>query len=328
MTMRRSILRTAFAATLVATGMLPAHAADYPERPVRLIAGFAPGSTTDLVGRIVAEGLRAQFGKSFIVENRPGANGMLAAEAVARAEPDGHTLLVANTSSITVNPLIYKNLRYDVAKDFAPITTVIALPMVLMVNTQNPKTADVRSVKDLVALAKSQPGGLTYGSGGNGNLLHLAGAQLSRLLGMPTTHVPYKGAALMQTALLAKEIDFAFDTLAAMPHVRAGTLRPLLVTAADRWPDLPDVPSVSDVGLASLNMPIWTGIIAPAGTPAPIIDALNKAIAALEKDPVAREKLQRQGRISTKSPDAFARQIAEELKENAALVRQADIRAD
>jgi tripartite-type tricarboxylate transporter receptor subunit TctC len=323
--MRRSIIRAALAAAFAVPSLLPAQPRDYPARPVRLIVGFAPGSTTDLVGRIVADGLRARFGQPFIVENRPGANGMLAAEAVARAEPDGYTLLVANTSSVTVNPLIYKNIRYNVAKDFAPVTTVVSLPMILMVNTQNPRTAGVRTVKDLAALAKTQPGGLTYGSGGNGNLLHLAGAQLSQLLGMTTIHVPYKGASLMETALLAKEIDFAFDTLSAMPHVRAGTLRPLLVTVTERWPDLPEVPNVVEADLKGMNMPIWTGVLAPAGTPAQIVDSLNQAIAALEQDAGAREKLQRQGRISTKSPDAFARQIAEELKENAALVKQADI---
>lgn len=325
--MRRTIIKGTLGAA-VAAAMPWARAQDYPNKTVKLLVGFPPGSTTDLVARIVAEGLRKRFGQPFIVENRPGANGTLAAEAVARAEPDGLTILVANTSSITVNPLLYKDIRYDVVKDFAPITTVIALPMILMVSTQHPKTGAVRSVKELVAVAKRQPQGLTYGSGGNGNLLHLAGAQLAALTSMNATHVPYRGAAPMQTALLGNEIDFAFNTLSAMPHIRAGTLRALMVTSAERWPDLPDVPSAVEEGLEAMNLPIWTGLIAPARTPPKIIEALGAAVAALRNDPAAREQLERQGRITTTTPEAFVNQIAAELKVNARVIRQADIRID
>lgn len=325
--MRRSFIRSTLGAAL-AGALAPARAQDYPTKPVRFLVGFPPGSTTDLVARIVAEGVKKRFGQPFVVENRPGANGMLAAEAVARAEPDGHTILVANTSSITVNPLLYKDLRYDVARDFAPITTVVALPMILMVNTQNPKTGAARTVQELAAAARRHPAGLTYGSGGNGNLLHLAGAQFGALLDLKTTHVPYRGAAPMQTALLANEIDFAFNTLSAMPHLRAGTLRALMVTAAERWPDLPDVPSAVEAGLDAMNLPIWTGLIAPAKTPPRIIAAIGAAVEALRNDPLARDQLQQQGRITTNSPEAFAKQIAAELKINAGVIRQADIRVD
>ena len=252
--MRRAILKGAVGAlgAMVGSTTGSAWAQEYPARPVRLLVGFPPASTTDLVGRIVAEGLRRKFGQPFLVENRPGANGMLAAEAVAKAEPDGYTILVANTSSITVNPLLYANLHYDVVKDFVPVTTVVTLPMILMVNTQNPRTGGVRTVKDLAAVARKQSAPLTYGSGGNGNMLHLAGAQLSELLDMKAKHVPYRGAAPMQTALLANEIDIAFNTLSAMPHIRSGALRPLSVTASGRWPNHPEAPNAVESRLGPL----------------------------------------------------------------------------
>lgn len=325
--MRRTIIKGSVGAA-VAAAIPWAHAQEYPNKPVRLLVGFPPGSTTDLVARIVAEGLRKRFGQPFVVENRPGANGTLAAEAVARAEPDGYTILVANTSSITVNPLLYKDIRYDVVKDFAPITTVVALPMILMVSTNHPKTGGVRTAKELAAVAKRQPQGLTYGSGGNGNLLHLAGAQLATLLNMNATHVPYRGAAPMQTALLGNEIDFAFNTLSAMPQIRAGILRALMVTSSERWPDLPDVPSATEEGLEAMNLPIWTGLIAPARTPQKIIDVFGAAVEGLRNDLVAREQLERQGRITTTTPRAFVSQIASELKTNAAVIKQADIRIE
>ncbi|MFT3800941.1 MAG: tripartite tricarboxylate transporter substrate binding protein [Burkholderiaceae bacterium] len=325
--MRRTLLKGALTLGIALPFGLP-RAQDYPARPVRMLVGFPPGSTTDLVARAVADALRRKLGQPFIVENRPGANGMLAAEAGARADPDGHTLLVANTSSITVNPLLYKDLRYDVAKDFAPISTVITAPMILMVNTRHPRTGQVRSLRELAEVARRQSEPLTYGSGGNGNLLHLAGAQLSALLDLKAIHVPYRGAAPMQTALLANEIDFAFNTLSAMPHIRAGTLRPLMVTADERWPDLPDTPSAVDSGLPAMNMPIWTGLLAPTGTPAGVIAMLTAAIADLKNDPASREPLEREGRIRTVTADAFARQIANELRINAEVIKRAHIRID
>lgn len=315
--------------TLACLGNSPAIAEEqYPAKTVRLLVGYAPGSTTDLVGRIVAEGLRKRLGQPFVVENRTGANGMLAAEAVAKAKPDGYTIFVANSSVINVNPLLYKNIRYDVHKDFLPVTTVVSSPMVLVINSESPVTAEVRRTADLKAAGEKKGKPLTYGSAGNGNLLHLAGAQLAGLTGMDATHVPYRGAALMQTALLGQEIDFSFNTVAGMPHIKAGKFRALMVTAAERWPDLPDVPSAKEEGLDAMVMPIWTGLMVPAGTPAEIISLLRREVAAALEDPELRPQLELQGRITLTTPEEFSAQIRKELDENAKIIKANNIKIE
>ncbi|MGV2908957.1 Bug family tripartite tricarboxylate transporter substrate binding protein [Achromobacter sp. AGC25] len=307
---------------------LVASAADYPNAPVKFVVGFSPGSTIDTVARIVGEALSARMKQTFVVDNKTGANGMIAARAVAQAKPDGYTILVSNSSSITVNPLLYKDLQYDPLKDFAPVTTVMSVPFILTINAENPRVAGVTDVKSLVALAKRNPNTISYGSAGNGNLMHLAGAQLAAMSDVQMLHVPYRGAAPMEAGLLSKEVDFGFDTLSGVPLIKAGKLRALAVSSANRWHDLPDVPAVSELGYPGFDISFWVGIFAPAGTPQAVVDRLNREIAAVTQDPDVRARLAAQGNPLTQSPQAFRQKIAEELKQNEALIKRANIKID
>jgi len=307
---------------------LVASAADYPNAPVKFVVGFSPGSTIDTVARIVGEALSARMKQTFVVDNKTGANGMIAARAVAQAKPDGYTILVSNSSSITVNPLLYKDLQYDPLKDFAPVTTVMSVPFILTINAENPRVAGVTDVKSLVALAKRNPNTISYGSAGNGNLMHLAGAQLAAMSDVQMLHVPYRGAAPMEAGLLSKEVDFGFDTLSGVPLIKAGKLRALAVSSANRWHDLPDVPAVSELGYPGFDISFWVGIFAPAGTPQAVVDRLNREIAAVTQDPDVRARLAAQGNPLTQSPQAFRQKIEEELKQNEALIKRANIKID
>ncbi|OZI58352.1 Bug family tripartite tricarboxylate transporter substrate binding protein [Bordetella genomosp. 4] len=304
-----------------------AHAA-YPSEPVKFVVGFSPGSTIDTVARIVGDALSARTGQSVVVENKTGANGMIAARAVAQAAADGYTILVSNSSSITVNPLLYKDLGYHPLKDFAPVTTVVEVPFVLTINPNNSRMRDVGSVKDLIAQARAKPASVSYGSAGNGNLMHLAGAQLATMADVQMLHVPYRGAAPMEAGLLANEVDFGFDTLSGVPLIKAGKLKALAVSTANRWHDLPDVPAVAELGYPDFDISFWVGIFAPAGTPPAIVKQLNEAIADVVSDPAVRQRLALQGRPLTQSPEAFRTKIGDELKQNQALIQRANIKID
>lgn len=304
-----------------------AHAA-YPSEPVKFVVGFSPGSTIDTVARIVGDALSARTGQSVVVENKTGANGMIAARAVAQAAPDGYTILVSNSSSITVNPLLYKDLGYHPLKDFAPVTTVVEVPFVLTINPNNSRMRDVGSVQELIAQARAKPASVSYGSAGNGNLMHLAGAQLATMADVQMLHVPYRGAAPMEAGLLANEVDFGFDTLSGVPLIKAGKLKALAVSTANRWHDLPNVPSVAELGYPDFDISFWVGIFAPAGTPPAIVKHLNEAIADVVSDPAVRQRLALQGRPLTQSPEAFRTKIGDELKQNEALIQRANIKID
>ena len=306
---------------------MPASAA-YPEAPVRFVVGFSPGRTIDTVARIVGDALAARTGQSVVVENKTGANGMIAARAVAQAKPDGYTILVSNSSSITVNPLLYKDLGYDPLKDFEPVTTVVAVPFVLTINPHNSRMSQVDSVQQLIDLASRNPGTVSYGSAGNGNLMHLAGAQLATMADVQMLHVPYRGAAPMEAGLLANEVDFGFDTLSGVPLIKSGKLKALAVSTQERWHDLPDVPAVAELGYPDFDISFWVGIFAPAGTPPDVVATLNQAIADVAADPAVRKRLAAQGRPATQTPEAFRTKIADELKQNQALIQRANIKID
>jgi len=328
--MREQILSVVYMiAALAAFYPSVAAAQEYPNRPVKLLVGAAPGSTTDIVGRVVADGLRARLGQPFVVENKIGANGMLAAETVARSTPDGYTILVGYTSLFSVNPHVYANIRYDTEKDFAPVTPVVAAPFVLLVNPTNPKTAAVKSLHDLVVLIKARPGEFTYGSPGIGSMVHLVSAQLSSTMDLQTVHVPYRGSAPMEVGLMGNEVDYAFDNLSGVPFARDGRLRALAVTGTARWPDLPDVPTVSELGLpATMSIASWFGILAPAGTPEKIVQLLNREIIAAIAAPSARERLVKFGLIATMTPQSFAAQMKAELHQYGELVKRLNIKLE
>lgn len=314
-------------AAVLATAFVPSVvAADYPtNKPVRFIVGFSPGSTIDAVARIVGEGLTKRTGATFVVENRTGANGMIAARHVATADPDGYTILISNSSSITVNPLLYDDLQYDPLTDFESVSTVVSVPFVLAINPENPRVSGVETLSDLVGLARTDPGSVTYGSAGNGNLMHLAGAQLAAMSDTEMMHIPYRGAAPMEAALLAQEIDYGFDTLSGVPLMKAGRLKPLAVSTKDRWHELPDVPAVAELGYPDFDVSFWVGVFAPAGTPQDVVDMLNSEIAAVVQDPDTKSKLERQGKIDRQSPDEFLAKIKNELEQNEALIKRANI---
>lgn len=326
MTVAKWLAAGAFAwcAALPAT----ASAADYPNAPVKFVVGFSPGSTIDIVARIVGDALATRMGQTIVVENRTGANGMIAARMVAQAKPDGYTILVSNSSSITVNPLLYKDLQYHPLKDFEPVTTVVSVPFILTINAENPRVSGVNDVKSLVELARRNPNTVSYGSAGNGNLMHLAGAQLATMSDVQMLHVPYRGAAPMEAGLLSKEVDFGFDTLSGVPLIKAGKLKALAVSTAQRWHDLPDVPAVAELGYPDFDISFWVGVFAPAGTPPAIVDRLNREIAAAAKDPAVRARLAAQGNPSTQSPKEFRQKIADELKQNETLIKRANIKID
>lgn len=305
-----------------------ATAAEYPAQPVKLVVGFSPGSTIDTVARIIGEGLSQRMGATFVVDNKTGANGAIAARTVAQAKPDGYTLLVSNSSSITVNPLLYSDLQYHPLKNFAPISTVVSVPFVLAINPTSARTASMSSLSDLVDAARKDPGRVTYGSAGNGNLMHLAGAQLAAMSQTDMVHVPYRGAAPMEAALLAGDIDYGFDTLSGVPLMKSGKLKPLAVSTKERWRDLPDVPSVAEQGYPDFDVSFWVGTFAPAGTPKAIVDRLNKEIAAVSKDPKIQQKLMLQGNVLTQSPEKFVEKIGSELEQNAELIKRANIKVE
>ncbi|WP_193087979.1 tripartite tricarboxylate transporter substrate binding protein [Advenella sp. FME57] len=326
--MHCKLVIAAITAISTLTAVPLARAADYPSQPVRLVVGFSPGSTIDTVSRIIAEGLSRKLKTNFVVENKTGANGILAATAVAQAKPDGYTLLVSNSSSITVNPLLYKNLGYQPLEDLAPISTVLSVPFVLAINPENPRTKDINSVKDLVSKAKAEPDQVTYGSAGNGNLMHLAGAQLATMSSTQMVHIPYRGAAPMETALLSQEIDFGFDTLSGVHLMKSGKLKPLAVSTKERWRDLPDVPAVAEAGFPDFDISFWVGTFAPAGTPPEIIERLNREIAAVVQDPEIKKRLMPQGNILTQSSEAFISKIKAELGTNSDLIKRANIKVE
>ena len=305
----------------------PAAAEDYPTKTVRLLVGFTAGSATDVIARIVAGALNAKFGQPFVVENRPGANGLLAANAVAKSKADGYTLLVTNSSAMTVNPLLYKDAQYNTLKDFVPITTVVEGHFILTTNATNPRTASVASFNDLIALAKARPGTLAYGSGGAGNLAHLGIELLSARAGISMIHVPYRAATVAQTALLAGEVDFNFDTPSSIAQIKAGKLKALAVTMPKRWSELPEVPAIAEF-FPGFDVSFWFGFFTPAGTPEAVVQSLSQEIIAATNQPAVRELLARQGGILTQSPQAFAAKIGAETAQNAEVIRRANIKID
>ena len=302
-----------------------AQAENYPNRPIKLLVGFSPGSGNDTVGRIVGEALTRKLGQPAVVENKTGANGSLAVQTVAKAAPDGYTLLVSNTSSITVNPFVYKSISYNPERDLEPISTILSYPLVLTVNANAEKTKNVKTVKDLVALAKSQKEPLTYGSAGIGNLFHIAGAWFNNEAGIKATHVPYRGGSPMLVALLSGEIDYAFNTLDIVPSVKDGKVRALAVTERKRWRDLPDVPTMEEVGLPAIYISPWYGVFAPKGTPPDVLAKVSDVLKSLATEEDLRKRLEAIGRVSIQSPEAFAKQIKEETAINKEIIAREGI---
>lgn len=324
----RCLLLAAAPVLLVIAGHAPAQTAAFPSKPLRIIVGFPPGSSTDSIARASAEHLRVKFGQPVVVDNRPGANGVLGATEAARAAADGYTLLATNSSGITVNPQIYKKITYQPERDFTALTMSVSAPFILTINPAGERTASVNTVADWVALARARPGQLTYGSAGVGNLGHLAFEMINNRTATRTVHVPYKGGSAAHLALLAREVDAHLATPSAVPVIKSGKLRALAVTSAQRWPDLPDTPTMIDAGFANFDVPFWLGLMAPAQTPAPVIQTLYAALVTMRDDANALRLLRVQGTPELIDPKTFAARIRAETAAWGEVIKRERIQAD
>ena len=269
-----------------------ASAVDYPVRPIKLVVPYAAGGPTDVLGRLVADYLGRDLKQAVIVENKPGAQGAIGAEAVARAVPDGYTLFVAAGSIIVLNPMLYKKLSYDPVKDFRMLALVTDLPVVMEVHPSVP----AKTVAEFVAYAKQNPGKLNFGSAGTGGTIHLAGEMFKQMAGIEMTHVPYKGAGPALTDLLSGNIQVMFDSMGtALPPVKAGLLRPLGVSSTQRSPDLPDVPTIAESGYPDYAVSVWYGIVAPSKLPDEIAQKISASLDRALNDDTFRASLEKIG---------------------------------
>lgn len=303
-----------------------ASAQDYPTKPVRVIVPYAPGGGADIWARMLSQKLTEAFKQSFVVENRGGANGGIGTDLVAKSAPDGYTLLMTASGPITVNPVLYAKVPYDVQKDFAPIAQCLVYQYVLVTLANSP----YQSIGAIVAAAKANPGALTYGSTGIGGGNHLAGELFGIAAGVRMTHVPYKGSAPALADLLGGQLAFMFDTvITSVPQLKAGKLRAYAVSGPRRAPALPDVPTMQEMGFKDFELTQWQGVLAPTGTPRPIVERLNAEIVKAMRSPEAHERIVTQGgnEIVTGSPEDMGALIRKELQQYARLIREAKIPA-
>jgi len=302
--------------------------AGYPDKPIKLIVPYPPGGATDVIGRILAKNLGESLGQQVLVENRSGAGGNIGAEAVAKATPDGYTLLMgAVTSHSTMATLEKGKLRYDILKDFAPVMIVGSVPLVVVVNPNVP----VRTLKGLVDYAKANPDKLNYASSGAGAPQRMGAEIFQKEAGIKITHVPYKGSGPAMTDLVAGQVNMMVETVpAALPFITAGQLRPLAVTTAKRISMLPDVPTTAESGMPTLEVSSTFGVLAPTGTPMPIIDQLNSAIAKLLLNPEVKEAFLKQGvyAATPTKPKQSAELLASEVRRWEKVIKEADIKAE
>jgi tripartite-type tricarboxylate transporter receptor subunit TctC len=300
-------------------------AQSYPTKPLRLVVGFTPGGGVDINARLLAPKLQEYLGQQVIVDNRPGAGTNIANEFVARAAPDGYTLLV-NTAAVVINMSLYKKVNYDAIKDFAPISLFSHSPNILTVHPSLP----VKGVKDVVALAKAKPGAMNYSSAGAGTTQHLTGELFKLRTGTQIVHVPYKGSAPSLTALLGGEVEMTFANIPAISgHVKSKRLRALANAGPKRSDQLPDVPTMAEAGIKGVEVVVWYGVLAPAGTPREIVTTLAGAIAKAARAPDVRQRLLDQGAEPVgNSPEEFAKLLKEELVRWAEVVKVSGARAD
>lgn len=324
----KSLARLLAIAALSFAGLAPSARADgFPDKPLRLVVPFAPGGSVDLIGRILAQRLGERLGQQVIVDNRPGAGGTLGADAVARAAPDGHTLLLASSAHQSFHGLLYKKLPYDPAKAFAQVALFASVPNVLVVSKQVP----AQNVQALVALAK--PGGgrrLFMGSSGTGGVNHLIGEYFQMQTGAGFEHVPYKGAGPANNDLLSGQIDLMFVNLpTVLPHIQAGRLRALAVASAQRSAALPDVPTMAEAGVPDFVADSWAGVLAPAGTPPAVLARLGAEIVAIAKEKATAQSLAAQGAVPMPGTAAdYAALVQAETRRWTDVIRRADITLD
>lgn len=318
---RRHILLAASAATLPALGLAQA-------RPIRLIVPYAAGGPIDVTARLMAERVKDSLG-TVIIENRPGGGGSIGADAVAKAAPDGLTIGISAVATHAINPWLFSKMPYDASKDFAPITQMLRVPNVLVMNAETASRLKISTLQDLIAYAKANPGKLNYGSGGNGSAGHLAGEMFKKEAGIFAVHIPYNGGNPAQLALLSGQVDFNFDNLAtAAPNIRAGKLKAIAVTTLTRSPALPEIPPVADT-LKGFAIDTWWGIVAPAATPRDVVMKLNQAFVAALNSPEAKTRFAAlMAEPVPTTPDEFGNFMKAELAKYEKVVKASGAKVD
>ena len=328
MTVRTRASAALFVCLTLLAAALPARAQDdgYPNKPVRIVVPFAAGGSTDVVARLLAERLQAEFKQPFLVDNRAGAGGNIGADAVAKAPADGYTLLRGTTGVLSINSHLYTNMSYDPHKDFTPVSYTSLITNILVVPAELP----VRSVAELVALAKSKPGALSFASSGAGSSTHLSGELFKAMAGVYILHIPSRGSAQALTDVVSGQVNMLFDNApSSIGFVQQGKLRALAVTSSKRLPNLPDVPTMDEAGIKGYESLSWSGIMAPAATPRPIVVKLNQAIDRILKSDDIRRRLAGLGVEPVGGPpEAFARHISGESEKWGKLIKRANIVAN
>jgi tripartite-type tricarboxylate transporter receptor subunit TctC len=320
------ILIHAVIAMVSLLGASVATADNYPSRPIRIIAPSTPGDAPDVIARLVAERLTSALGQQVFVENHPGAGGVVGSDIVAKAAPDGYTLIIGNAGSHGINAAVYSKLPYDIQRDFAPVSQIAIAPNIMVVNPELP----VKNVKEFIAYAKARPGALNYASGGNGSSAHMSMELFKSMAGIDLLHVPYKGSSPALTDVITGQVSAMIVNMPpAVPFVKAGKLRALAVTTRNRSPLLPEVPTVAESGLPGYETVAWFGILAPAATPKDIINRLSEEIARIARSPAMRERLTSLGAEAVGStPAEFAAVIARDIAKWTPLAKSVGIKVD
>ena len=324
--MSRTILR-ALGALALACAVSASAQAPYPNHPVRIVVPFPAGGTTDILARETAQKLTQSLGQPFVVENRPGAGGNIGADLVAKSAPDGYTMLMGTVGTHAINPSLYEKMPYDHVKDFVPVVLVAGVPNVLVVNPSLP----VKTVQELIAYAKANPGKLNFASSGSGTSIHLSGELFKTMTGVSMQHVPYKGSSPALADLVGGQVQLMFDNLpSSLALIKAGKLRAIAVTSLTRSTALPDVPTIAESGLPGFEASSWFGLLAPAGTPRDVVTKVNGEVAKWLATPEAKEKLAAQGAIVATglAPEDFVRHIASETAKWQKVVKESGAKVE
>ena len=324
--LRRSVAAALTGLTALTLGCAAPAWAEFPDKPLKIIVPYPPGGTSDLLARAIAPRLGERLHQPVVVENRAGAGGVIGAIAVAKSPADGYTLLLGTIATHGILPVLQKPAPYDAARDFAPVTLVANTPNVLVANPSLP----LRSLADLLALARAKPGTLNFGSTSQGGSPHMSGELLKSMAQVDIVHVPYKGGGPMLIDLMGGQIQIGFDNLpSSINHIRAGKIRALAVTTAKRWPGAPEIPTLAEAGIPGYEVSAWFGLLAPAATPRPVIDLLQRHVAAILRLPEVEKMFFEQGAEPVgNTPDEFAKLIAAELKKWSTVVTATGVKLE